>query len=126
MATSCDQISIAGRLHFLQQDPLDHPRRLLTLHHCLEALHHHRRHRYVAVAGAALGRAHLVEAVRALPDLDDAACEVDMVPGQAPELRNAHAGEDWLLLKKVEASCDRYLIAGGMNVEAEWEQGPAV
>jgi len=32
----------------------------------------------------------------------------------------------WLLLKKVEASCDRYLIAGGMNVEAEWEQGPAV
>ncbi len=32
----------------------------------------------------------------------------------------------WILLKKVEASCDRYLIAGGMNVEAEWEQGPAV
>jgi hypothetical protein len=33
---------------------------------------------------------------------------------------------DWILLKKVEASCDRYLIAGGTNVEAEWEQGPAV
>jgi len=32
----------------------------------------------------------------------------------------------WILLKKVEASCDRYLIAGGGNVEAEWEQGPAV
>jgi hypothetical protein len=32
----------------------------------------------------------------------------------------------WILLKKVEASCDRYLIAGGTNVEAEWEQGPAV
>jgi hypothetical protein len=32
----------------------------------------------------------------------------------------------WTLLKKVEASCDRFLIAGGTNVEAEWEQGPAV
>ena len=32
----------------------------------------------------------------------------------------------WTLLKKVEASCDRYLIAGGTNVEAEWEQGPAI
>ena len=35
-------------------------------------------------------------------------------------------GVVWILLKKVEASCDRYLIAGGTNVEAEWEQGPAV
>ena len=33
---------------------------------------------------------------------------------------------DWTLLTKVEASCDRILIAGGANVEAEWEQGPAV
>ena len=32
----------------------------------------------------------------------------------------------WTLLKKVEASCDRFLIAGGTDVEAEWEQGPAV
>ena len=32
----------------------------------------------------------------------------------------------WTLLKKVEASCDRYLIAGGTNIEAEWEQGPAI
>ena len=37
-----------------------------------------------------------------------------------------HRGPAWILLKKVEASCDRYLIAGGGNVEAEWEQGPAV
>ena len=32
----------------------------------------------------------------------------------------------WTLLRKVETSCDRILIAGGANVEAEWEQGPAV
>ena len=32
----------------------------------------------------------------------------------------------WTLLTKVETSCDRTLIAGGANVEAEWEQGPAV
>ena len=34
--------------------------------------------------------------------------------------------EEWTLLTKVETSCDRILIAGGANVEAEWEQGPAV
>ena len=34
--------------------------------------------------------------------------------------------ENWTLLTKVETSCDRILIAGGANVEAEWEQGPAV
>ena len=34
--------------------------------------------------------------------------------------------EAWTLLTKVETSCDRILIAGGANVEAEWEQGPAV
>ena len=34
--------------------------------------------------------------------------------------------EYWTLLTKVETSCDRILIAGGANVEAEWEQGPAV
>ncbi len=32
----------------------------------------------------------------------------------------------WTLLTKVETSCDRILVAGGANVEAEWEQGPAV
>ena len=32
----------------------------------------------------------------------------------------------WTLLTKVETSCDRILIAGGANVEAAWEQGPAV
>ena len=39
-----------------------------------------------------------------------------------------HEGEvlEWTLLTKVETSCDRILIAGGANVEAEWEQGPAV
>ena len=36
------------------------------------------------------------------------------------------ASNDWTLLTKVETSCDRILIAGGTNVEAEWEQGPAV
>ncbi len=34
--------------------------------------------------------------------------------------------ENWTLLTKVETSCDRILIVGGANVEAEWEQGPAV
>ena len=34
--------------------------------------------------------------------------------------------DPWTLLTKVETSCDRILIAGGANVEAEWEQGPAV
>ena len=34
--------------------------------------------------------------------------------------------EAWTLLTKVETSCDRILIAGGANVEAAWEQGPAV
>ena len=38
----------------------------------------------------------------------------------------AGARSDWTLLTKVETSCDRILIAGGANVEAEWEQGPAV
>ena len=32
----------------------------------------------------------------------------------------------WTLLTKVETSCDRILIAGGANVEAECEQVPAV
>ena len=32
----------------------------------------------------------------------------------------------WTPLTKVETSCDRILIAGGANVEAKWEQGPAV
>ena len=50
-------------------------------------------------------------------------------------MQNEEIGEDidhigriefWTLLTKVEASCDRILIAGGANVEAEWEQGPAV
>ena len=36
------------------------------------------------------------------------------------------SSETWTLLTKVETSCDRILIAGGANVEAEWEQGPAV
>ena len=35
-------------------------------------------------------------------------------------------GIHWTLVTKVETSCDRILIAGGANVEAEWEQGPAV
>ena len=41
-------------------------------------------------------------------------------------LRRLWFPKDWTLLTKVETSCDRILIAGGANVEAEWEQGPAV
>ena len=45
----------------------------------------------------------------------------------ADELLELFRGvENWTLLTKVETSCDRILIAGGANVEAEWEQGPAV
>ena len=61
----------------------------------------------------------------------------DAAEARAEELRRAEvdargrAGSlkwqfDWTLLTKVETSCDRILIAGGANVEAEWEQGPAV
>ena len=39
---------------------------------------------------------------------------------------NKAVASNWTLLTKVETSCDRILIAGGANVEAEWEQGPAV
>ena len=48
--------------------------------------------------------------------------------GDGPEFRIGHRalGIVWTLLTKVETSCDRILIAGGANVEAEWEQGPAV
>ena len=50
--------------------------------------------------------------------------------GTAPEQERDELGDvvpsDWTLLTKVETSCDRILIAGGANVEAEWEQGPAV
>ena len=40
--------------------------------------------------------------------------------------RHPGASPGWTLLTKVETSCDRILIAGGANVEAEWEQGSAV
>ena len=49
--------------------------------------------------------------------------------GVAPILEEIEPGSNvfiWTLLTKVETSCDRILIAGGANVEAEWEQGPAV
>ena len=42
------------------------------------------------------------------------------------EIVVSRAETRWTLLTKVETSCDRILIAGGANVEAEWEQGPAV
>ena len=35
---------------------------------------------------------------------------------------SSHSCRKWTLLTKVETSCDRILIAGGANVEAEWEQ----
>ena len=50
-------------------------------------------------------------------ELDDALGLTEMAEG---------VFQDWTLLTKVETSCDRILIAGGANVEAEWEQGPAV
>ncbi len=50
----------------------------------------------------------------ALPIACDGVCADSMI------------GAVWTLLTKVETSCDRILIAGGANVEAEWEQGPAV
>ena len=46
-----------------------------------------------------------------------------LVSGSPPLQSPPH---QWTLLTKVETSCDRILIAGGANVEAEWEQGPAV
>ena len=46
--------------------------------------------------------------------------------GAFVERYNHHRYHEWTLLTKVETSCDRILIAGGANVEAEWEQGPAV
>ena len=52
----------------------------------------------------------------------------DPVTDEARGHRVEHAAQEeaWTLLTKVETSCDRILIAGGANVEAEWEQGPAV
>ena len=47
-------------------------------------------------------------------------------PGGAKLVHLTLCGTRWTLLTKVETSCDRILIAGGANVEAEWEQGPAV
>ena len=68
------------------------------------------------------------------------AIEAALQPGLSASTRNAHLDtaiaalrailvlrpELWTLVTKVETSCDRILIAGGANVEAEWEQGPAV
>ena len=50
------------------------------------------------------------------------------LPVLPPSARSTKAAGrwTWTLLTKVETSCDRILIAGGANVEAEWEQGPAV
>ena len=51
---------------------------------------------------------------------------VDMFEKHARKGRLVYVAGKWTLLTKVETSCDRILIAGGANVEAEWEQGPAV
>ena len=48
------------------------------------------------------------------------------LPRLIHEAEHGKTVELWTLLTKVETSCDRILIAGGANVEAEWEQGPAV
>jgi transposase-like protein len=55
----------------------------------------------------------------------DAVRQIGMTEQAYHQWRKQYGGM-WTLLKKVEASCDRYLIAGGTNVEAEWEQGPAI
>ena len=47
-------------------------------------------------------------------------------PGFPGRFHDTTAAIAWTLLTKVETSCDRILIAGGANVEVEWEQGPAV
>ena len=73
------------------------------------------------------------------PDPGIAAVDLDTGAVVAAELHPADEGDtttlpktlaaaeaNWTLLTKVETSCDRILIAGGANVEAEWEQGPAV
>ena len=73
------------------------------------------------------------------PDPGIAAVDLDTGAVVAAELHPADEGDtttlpktlaaaeaNWTLLTKVETSCDRMLIAGGANVEAEWEQGPAV
>ena len=49
-----------------------------------------------------------------------------VVPLNFPHPSRLAVARMWTLLTKVETSCDRILIAGGANVEAEWEQGPAV
>ena len=49
----------------------------------------------------------------------------DPLAGEGPAV-TINVEKNWTLLTKVETSCDRILIAGGANVEAEWEQGPAV
>ena len=45
---------------------------------------------------------------------------------ETKEARRTARDVPWTLVTKVETSCHRILIAGGANVEAEWEQGPAV
>ena len=63
----------------------------------------------------------------AFPDIDPESIKYDIVAVTQSFPQNGLViPAEWTLLKKVEASCDRYLIAGGTNVEAELEQGPAI
>ncbi len=66
---------------------------------------------------------------QAIPDSDtihrNGFVTVELEDSTVPYL-HLLGGFGWTLLTKVETSCDRILIAGGANVEAEWEQGPAV
>ena len=65
-----------------------------------------------------------LEALRAVDILSEAGVEAEVLDLRS--LSPIDSDALWTLLTKVETSCDRILIAGGANVEAEWEQGPAV
>ena len=54
------------------------------------------------------------------------ALRTEGIRSEGQRLRDEVVRLIWTLLTKVETSCDRILIAGGANVEAEWEQGSAV
>ena len=76
----------------------------------------------LAVIGGVERKIHFL--AMSLPHSD--ACFVKAYPGETTEAFCDGHVSGWTLLTKVETSCDRILIAGGANVEAEWEQGPAV
>ena len=99
---------------------------MLAEHPGLEAL-------VVPVGGGGLIAGCAIAAKGLSPDIEVIGVEARLYP-TLYNARNATElpmggptiADGWTLLTKVETSCDRILIAGGANVEAEWEQGPAV